>query len=201
MKHIYYISSDILDLAPIREIIEKDMKLALSEEARLNVIKSHKYLVNKMKVNDSPIYGINTGFGSLCNVEISSDNLSKLQENLVLSHACGTGELVPKGIIRLMLLLKIQSLCYGNSGVQLETVERLVDLFNHDILPVIYTQGSLGASGDLAPLAHLSLPLIGKGEVYYGGERMASEKILEKDRKSTRLNSSHVRISYAVFCL
>jgi histidine ammonia-lyase len=211
MKHIYYISSDILDLAPIREIIEKDMKLALSEEARLNVIKSHKYLVNKMKVNDSPIYGINTGFGSLCNVEISSDNLSKLQENLVLSHACGTGELVPKGIIRLMLLLKIQSLCYGNSGVQLETVERLVDLFNHDILPVIYTQGSLGASGDLAPLAHLSLPLIGKGEVYYGGERMASEKILKKfDWKPITLqakeglallNGTQFMLAYGVHCL
>src|SRR5690554_412641 len=163
MKHTHYISSDILDLAPIREIVEKDMKLALSEEARLNVIKSHEYLINKMEADDSPIYGINTGFGSLCNVEIPSDNLSKLQENLVLSHACGTGELVPKPIIRLMLLLKIQSLCYGNSGVQLATVKRLVDFYNHDILPVIYTQGSLGASGDLAPLAHLSLPLIGKG--------------------------------------
>lgn len=211
MKNTHYISSDILDLTPIREIIVENKKLALSDEARLNITKAHQYLVEKMKNNDTPIYGINTGFGSLCNVEIASENLSKLQENLVMSHACGTGELVPKPIIRLMLLLKIQSLCYGNSGVQLETVERLVAFFNHDILPVIYTQGSLGASGDLAPLAHLSLPLIGKGEVYYGGERMASEKIMQKfdwqpitlgaKEGLALLNGTQFMLAYGVHCL
>ncbi|HET8803871.1 MAG TPA: aromatic amino acid lyase, partial [Aequorivita sp.] len=156
MQETHYISSEILDLALVKEIIDNHKTLELSEEAQLNIKKSREYLVHKMKDNETPVYGINTGFGSLCNVKISSENLSKLQENLVMSHACGTGELVPKPIIKLMLLLKIQSLSYGYSGVQIETVERLIDFYNNDILPVIYSQGSLGASVDLAPLAHLS---------------------------------------------
>ncbi len=176
----HYISSEILDLSIIKDIIDNHTKLALSEEAQLNIKKSRDYLKNKIANNDTPIYGINTGFGSLCNVKITADNLSQLQENLVMSHACGTGEFVPKPIIKIMLLLKIQSLSYGYSGVQLETVERLIDFFNNDVLPVVYTQGSLGASGDLAPLAHLSLPLLGKGEVYYGGERIKASKVLNK---------------------
>jgi len=135
---------------------------------------------SKMALNDAPIYGINTGFGSLCNVKISNENLSQLQENLVKSHACGTGEEVPHEIVKIMLLLKIQSLSYGHSGVQLLTVERLVDFYNHDILPVIYNQGSLGASGDLAPLAHLSLPLLGEGEVYFEGTKVHSSVVLKK---------------------
>lgn len=211
MKNTHYISSEVLDLTTLTEIVTEDKKLALSEEAQLNLKKSHQYLVDKMENNDVPIYGINTGFGSLCNVQISNDNLSKLQENLVMSHACGTGDLVPKPIIRLMLLLKIQSLCYGNSGVQPETVLRLVDFYNEDVLPVIYTQGSLGASGDLAPLAHLSLPLIGKGEVYYGGQRVSSEKILEKFNWTpitlgakeglALLNGTQFMLAYGVYCL
>lgn len=180
MQETHYISTEILDLKLIQEITFSQKKLALSEEAVLNIRKSHDYLSNKIKNNDVPIYGINTGFGSLCNVKISSENLSKLQENLVMSHACGTGEFVAKPIIKLMLLLKIQSLSYGYSGVQLETVERLIQFYNNDILPVIYSQGSLGASGDLAPLAHLALPLIGKGEVYVNDAIVSSEEILKK---------------------
>ena len=129
---------------------------------------------------ETPIYGINTGFGSLCNVKISNENLSKLQENLVKSHACGTGEEVPLTIVKLMLLLKIQSLSYGYSGVQLETVERLIAFYNNDILPVVYNQGSLGASGDLAPLAHLALPLLGEGEVYYEGKKQNASIVLKE---------------------
>jgi histidine ammonia-lyase len=107
-----------------------------------------------------------------------------------MSHACGTGDEVPAEIVKMMLFLKIQSLSYGYSGVQLSTVERLVDFYNNDILPVIYTQGSLGASGDLAPLAHLSLPLLGKGEVYFEGKRIKSEKMLKKfGWKSLKLRS------------
>ena len=180
MQNIHYVSSDILDLPVLKEIIEEGRKLELSEEAILNINKSHDYLHKRIGKGDSIIYGLNTGFGALCKVKISSENLSKLQENLVMSHACGTGEYVPKHIIRLMLLLKIQSLSYGHSGVQLGTVRRLIDFFNHDYLPVIYTQGSLGASGDLAPLAHLSLPLIGKGEVYVNDEIVKAEDILKK---------------------
>ncbi|UAB80667.1 histidine ammonia-lyase [Marixanthomonas sp. SCSIO 43207] len=180
MNETHYISSELLDLQTIQQIINSNKKLELSDEALLNIKKSKEYLNKKMENNKTPIYGINTGFGSLCNVEISSENLSKLQENLVMSHACGTGEYVPKAIIKLMLLLKIQSLSYGYSGVQLQTVERLIWFYNEDILPVIYTQGSLGASGDLAPLAHLALPLIGKGEVYYENGRISSKDLLEK---------------------
>lgn len=181
MEPIHYITSAILDLDIIRDIIDNNMKLALSEEARLNITKSRKYLDQKIKESDVPIYGINTGFGALCNVKITSEKLTILQENLVKSHACGTGERVSKPIIRLMLLLKIQSLSYGNSGVALETTERLIDFFNEDILPVVYEQGSLGASGDLAPLAHLALPLIGEGEVYYNNEIISGASILEKN--------------------
>lgn len=211
MQETHYISSDILDLSIIKEILEKQMKLALSEESRLNINKSRDYLVNKMKDNETPVYGINTGFGSLCNVKITSINLSKLQENLVMSHACGTGNLVPRPIVKLMLLLKIQSLSYGYSGVQIETVERLIDFYNNEILPVIYTQGSLGASGDLAPLAHLSLPLLGKGEVYWGGKRTSSEKILKQfnwkpitlkaKEGLALLNGTQFMTAYGVHCL
>lgn len=179
MDSHHYISSAILDLQEIQQIISEEKKLALSDESRANIVKSRKFLDEKIKKSNSPIYGINTGFGSLCNVKISTENLIKLQENLVMSHACGTGELVSKSIIKLMLLLKIQSLCYGNSGVSLATVERLIDFYNEDILPVVYEQGSLGASGDLAPLAHLALPLIGKGEVYFKSERVEAASVLD----------------------
>ena len=180
MENSHYISTDVLTLEALQEIISQHKTLALSEEATINIEKCRAYLDQKMATNETPIYGINTGFGSLCNVKISNENLSRLQENLVKSHACGTGEEVPAEIVKIMLLLKIQSLSYGHSGVQLQTVERLIAFYNHDILPVIYNQGSLGASGDLAPLAHLSLPLLGEGEVYYEGFRQPAKKVLEK---------------------
>jgi histidine ammonia-lyase len=180
METIHYISSDTLSLEQVNTIISQNQRLELSEEARASIERCRIYLDEKMKSHDEPIYGINTGFGSLYNVKISNDNLTKLQENLVKSHACGTGEEVPAEIVKIMLLLKIQSLSYGHSGVQLETVERLVDFYNNDILPVVYTQGSLGASGDLAPLAHLSLPLLGEGEVYMDGFRQPANKVLQK---------------------
>ena len=180
MKNTHYITSDVISIEEISEIIYEGKQIALSEEATLNIQKCRAYLDKKMQNNDKPIYGINTGFGSLCNVIISDENLSKLQENLVKSHACGTGDEVPQEIVKLMLLLKIQSLSYGHSGVQLQTVHRLIDFYNNDILPIIYTQGSLGASGDLAPLAHLSLPLLGEGDVFYEGVKQSSQKVLKK---------------------
>lgn len=211
MRSIHYVSGDLLSLATIKEIIDENKELALSEEAVLNIHKSHEYLHKKIKAGGKPIYGINTGFGSLYNVEISEDNLSQLQENLVMSHACGTGNLVPKDIVKLMLLLKIQSLSYGYSGVQLATVERLVEFYNHDILPVIYAQGSLGASGDLAPLAHMSLPLLGKGKVYDGGSMIASETVLKRKNWEpitlqakeglALLNGTQFMSAYGVYCL
>ncbi|WP_333667260.1 histidine ammonia-lyase [Flavobacterium sp.] len=180
MEHSHYISTEVLTLETLQEIISQHKTLSLSEEAQLNIQKCREYLDKKMASNEAPIYGINTGFGSLCNVKISNENLSQLQSNLVKSHACGTGEEVPAAIVKIMLLLKIQSLSYGHSGVQLQTVERLVDFYNNDILPVIYTQGSLGASGDLAPLAHLSLPLFGEGEVYFEGKKVHASEVLKR---------------------
>ena len=162
------ISSNNLKISDIERIVSGDVKLCIGEEAEKAIIRCREYLDSKMK--DHPVYGVTTGFGSLCNITIATDELSCLQHNLVKSHACGTGEAVRPEIVRIMLLLKIQSLSYGHSGAQLITIQRLVDMFNNDILPVVYQQGSLGASGDLAPLAHLSLPLIGLGEVVYKGE-------------------------------
>ncbi len=180
MSDFHLISSKQIDLSSIHDLVESQKKIKLSDEAITNITRSREYLLSKLEGNETPIYGINTGFGSLCNVKISPENLAQLQENLMLSHACGTGDFVPKEIIKLMLFLKIRSLSYGYSGVQLETVERLIEFYNLDILPVVYDQGSLGASGDLAPLAHLALPLIGKGEVFFNDEVVSSEKILKK---------------------
>jgi histidine ammonia-lyase len=177
MDQTHYVSSDVLTLEHLDDIVSNRKKLDLSEEAKVNIEKCRDYLDRRMQGDEKPIYGINTGFGSLYNIKISNENLSKLQENLVMSHACGIGDEVPADVVKIMLLLKIQSLSYGNSGVQLATVERLVDFYNHDVLPVIFTQGSLGASGDLAPLAHLSLPLIGEGEVDVAGERLHASKL------------------------
>jgi histidine ammonia-lyase len=179
MSTIHYISTDILSLEVVQEIISHNKTIELSEEATVNIQKCRDYLDKKMESNETAIYGINTGFGSLCNVKISNTNLSQLQENLVKSHACGTGEEVPSEIVKLMLLLKIQSLSYGYSGVQLATVLRLIDFYNNAIFPVIYTQGSLGASGDLAPLAHLSLPLLGEGEVVFKGNKVSTSFVME----------------------
>ena len=180
MDNIHYIDSKALDFEALNQIIFTNKKLALSKNATVKIKKCRKYLDEKIENTRKPIYGINTGFGSLCNVKIENDNLRQLQENLVMSHACGTGDEVPKSIVKLMLFLKIKSLSYGHSGVQLETVERLIDFYNHDIIPVVYTQGSLGASGDLAPLAHLSLPLIGLGNVYYKNECISGVELLHK---------------------
>ncbi len=176
----HYISAERLTIERVGEILEKHIPIALSKDAEERIVRCREYLDNKMKNSSEPIYGVSTGFGSLCNISISYDELGTLQKNLVMSHACGTGERVPSEIVRLMLLLKIQSLSYGHSGVQLATVQRLVDFYNNDILPVVFQQGSLGASGDLAPLAHLSLPLLGIGEVEVDGLVLDASEVLEQ---------------------
>lgn len=174
----HYISAALITIERVGEILDKKMKLALSKYAETRVVRCREFLDKKMETAQEPIYGITTGFGSLCNISISPDQLSQLQKNLVMSHSCGVGDEVCDDVVRLMLLLKIQSLSYGNSGVQLATVNRLIDFYNNDILPVVYNQGSLGASGDLAPLAHLSLPLLGLGKVKYMGETRDSTDVL-----------------------
>ena len=177
MNKTHLINSNELGLSDISNIINNDVQIALSDESIFKIIKCREYLDQKIANSDTPIYGINTGFGSLYSKNIPKGDLATLQYNLVKSHACGTGSELPQEIVQLMLLLKVQSLSYGNSGVQLETVNRLVELYNNKIYPVVYEMGSLGASGDLAPLAHLTLPLIGLGEVNYRGERYTGEEI------------------------
>jgi histidine ammonia-lyase len=187
---MHIISSKPLSLSTLKTLVLEGSPIKLSDEVIQKIQDCRDYLDQKIETTSDPIYGINTGFGSLCDVRIHSENLTKLQENLVRSHACGTGDLVPQSIIKLMLLLKIKSLSYGHSGIQLETVNRLIDFYNNDILPVIFTQGSLGASGDLAPLAHLALPLIGEGMVWYNGAQVTAAEVLNSyDWKPITLKS------------
>jgi len=177
---VFYIGESQLSIDLISAIISGKYSIALSEHAKGQINNCRNYLDDKLKRNNDPVYGINTGFGYLQNVKVAQENLTKLQHNLLLSHACGTGEEVPKEIVKLMLLLKIQSLSYGFSAISLKTVQRLIDFYTYDILPVVYTQGSLGASGDLAPLAHLALPLIGEGEVMYQDNKIKTVDLYKK---------------------
>ena len=177
---IHKISAEHLSIERIGEIVYGGYKIELSDDAHKRIVECREYLDCKIAESTTPIYGVTTGFGSLCNVSIGSDYLAQLQINLMMSHACGTGDRVPNDIVKIMLLLKIQSLSYGFSGCQLDTVNRLIDFFNNDIYPVVYMQGSLGASGDLVPLAHLSLPLVGFGEVEYKGMVMSGAEVLQK---------------------
>lgn len=177
---IHKISAEHLSIEQICEIVYGGYKIELSDDAQRRISECRKYLDKKIEESTVPIYGVTTGFGSLCNVSIGSDYLAQLQINLMMSHACGTGDRVPNDIVKIMLLLKIQSLSYGFSGCQLATVNRLIDFFNNDVYPIVYMQGSLGASGDLVPLAHLSLPLVGLGEVEYKGKVLTSVELLKK---------------------
>ena len=209
---IHQINPDkAITLNDVKHIIDSNATIQLSEKAKQQIVACREYLDKKMASQKEPIYGINTGFGSLCNVVIPNNELEQLQTNLVMSHACGMGNEVPLEIVRLMLLLKIQSLSYGKSAVQLQTVERLIDLYNHKIYPIVYQQGSLGASGDLSPLAHLSLPLLGMGEVNYQGNKYPAAVVLKQLKlepitlKSKEglalLNGTQFMSAYGVWCL
>lgn len=208
---MYTISSQALSLPVLNSLIYEGLKIQLSEDVKQNIVSCRNYLDEKIARTIDPIYGINTGFGSLYDVRIESENLTKLQENLVRSHACGTGDFVPESIIKTMLLLKIRSLSYGHSGIHLETVERLVAFYNNDILPVIFTQGSLGASGDLSPLAHLALPLLGEGMVWYKGTKLLASEVLDifgwqpivlqSKEGLAMLNGTQFMTAYGVHCL
>ena len=177
---LYEISPENLTFEKVKALMEPGSRISLSSESVNLINKCRIYLDRRLDNDKFPLYGITTGFGSLYNKTISKNQLSKLQENLVMSHACGTGDEVQAEIVKLMLLFKVHALSLGKSGVQLETVNRLIDFFNEGILPVVFEQGSLGASGDLAPLAHLVLPLLGMGEVRYKGEITESKRILKK---------------------
>lgn len=211
MSKTHLINSELLTLDHVSEVTRGKYALVLSAESIGKIEKCRSFLDNKLAKKDSLFYGINTGFGSLCNVKISAQEIETLQENLVKSHACGLGDEVPFEIIRLILFFKIQSLAYGHSAIQLQTIQRLIDFYNHDILPVVYQQGSLGASGDLAPLAHLSLPILGYGEVYYKGEKLKTSAVYKKlgwkplKLKSKEglalLNGTQFSLAYLCYCV
>ena len=176
----YVLKDNNISFNDIYSIVKQDLKLTLDKSVIDKINNSRKFLEDKITNTDNQYYGINTGFGDLHNVKINSDDLSILQSNLIKSHACGTGNRVGNEIVRLMILLKIISLSKGYSGIRLETVERLVFFYNNNILPIVYKYGSLGASGDLSPLSHLSLPLIGLGEVEFKNDIYKTETILKK---------------------
>lgn len=208
---IHQINAEHLTIERIDEIIRKGYKIELSEDARKRIVRCRKYLDEKIERESEPIYGVTTGFGSLCKVSIGADQLSELQVNLIMSHACGVGERVPNDIVKIMILLKIQNMSYGYSGCKLDTVERMIDFFNNDVYPIVYMQGSLGASGDLVPLAHLCLPMLGMGEVEYQGQRMTGAELLKKMNWSpiklaskeglALLNGTQNMASFAVWAL
>lgn len=200
-----------LDFEQVKNLLDYNQQISITFDAHDRIHKCREYLNKKMADPDSIYYGINTGFGFLQNVRIKNTQIEKLQDNLLKSHACGMGEEVPAVIVKLMLMLKVKSLSYGYSGVQIDTVKRLMDMFNHDVLPVIYTQGSLGASGDLAPLSHLSLPLIGLGEVNYKGEKRKVESLwreleweavrLQSKEGLALINGTQFMSAYGLYCL
>ena len=210
---VHYINPDErLTLDGIQAILDGHKTLALSDAAKQRIERCRNYINQKMATQKEPIYGVTTGFGSLCNISISAEQLSQLQKNLVMSHACGVGDEVPAEVVRLMLLLKAQNFCFGYSGAQLQTVQRLVDCYNEDVLPVVYQQGSLGASGDLCPLANLMLPaILGMGEVYWKGRRCDVAEVydhygwqpitLQSKEGLALLNGTQFMSSYAVWSL
>lgn len=168
-----------MNFQQVKNLLDFDQLVSITFDAHERILQCRQYLDDKLNNSHQLFYGINTGFGYLQNVEIDKESIEKLQYNLIVSHSCGMGEEVPLDIVKLMMMLKIKSLSYGHSGVQIDTVKRLMEMYNHGVFPVIYTQGSLGASGDLAPLSHLSLPLIGLGEVYYKGEKRPSAEVMK----------------------
>lgn len=146
-------------------------EVSISEESKKLVVKARAF-VDQVVESEKPVYGINTGFGKLSDVPVEKKDVSKLQENLLKSHACGVGSPFTDEIVRGMMVLRINALIKGYSGIRLETLDKLVEMLNKDVCPVVFEKGSLGASGDLAPLSHMSLPILGLGEVYYKGKRM-----------------------------
>jgi len=203
--------SERFSLALIRKGIDSNWPVQLSDDTKARIQKCRTYLDNSPQVKESAVYGINTGFGSLCNIRINDSDTSQLQYNLILSHCAGMGDYMPEEVVALLILLKMKGLARGHSGVQVETVARLADFYNHKVYPKIHTLGSLGASGDLVPLAEMSLPLIGLGEVKHkdlslsGAELqqlMQWEPIPLKSKEGLALlNGTQFMSSYATACL
>jgi histidine ammonia-lyase len=200
-----------LHFSQVKNLLAHNQDVSITFDAHDKIIACRAYLDQKMAQKDKNYYGINTGFGFLQNIAIDDSQIEQLQYNLIVSHACGLGEQVPEPIVKLMLMLKIKSLSYGHSGVQIETVKRLLEMYNNRVLPVIYTQGSLGASGDLSPLSHLSLPLLGLGEVTIDGVTHQTASIMERYNWSpiklqskeglALINGTQFMSAYGMYCL
>lgn len=206
-----HLNKSWLDFEQVKYFLDQQQQISITPDATDAIRKCRDYLDDKISGSDELYYGINTGFGYLQNVAINKEQIGQLQYNLLMSHACGLGEEVPRDIVKLMLMLKVKSLSYGHSGVQLETVQRLIDMCSNDVLPVVYTQGSLGASGDLAPLSHLSLPLVGLGEVNYNGAKFPAKQVLEElnwqpialqsKEGLALINGTQFMTAYGMWCL
>ena len=173
------LDKSFLTFSQVKNYLRYQQLVSITFAAHEDILKCREYLDQKLESSDELFYGINTGFGYLQNVRIKKEELKELQINLLLSHGCGLGEEVSGEIVKLMIMLKIKSLSCGYSGIGIEVVKRLMEMHNNNVLPVIYCQGSLGASGDLAPLSHMSLPLIGEGEIRMDGEKMPASHALK----------------------
>lgn len=160
-------------------VVRDGARVALSDKAKEAVLLARE-IVEKSVVEKKVVYGLTTGFGKFSDVTISEDDILSLQENLIMSHACGVGEPLPDEVVKAMMLLRINALSIGYSGIRLSTLETLIDMLNNGVIPVVPSKGSLGASGDLVPLAHMSLVLIGMGEAKYKDEIMAAPQALKK---------------------
>ncbi len=173
------LTGDKLDLRDFVRVAREKDKVEIADAARTKVEASRKIVEDTIQ-GEEAVYGVNTGFGRLSEVRIGECDLSTLQKNLLKSHACGIGDVFEEDVVRGMMLLRVNALLQGVSGIRSETLDKLVEFLNEDVIPVVYEQGSLGASGDLVPLAHMALPLISEGEVIYQGKRFPASKGLEK---------------------
>lgn len=183
------INGNDLSLSQIYEVVRGYVLVELDPEC-IGRIKASRQLVEDILEKEKVIYGINTGFGKLADVVISQEQVEELQRNLILSHSCGVGDILPSEVVRAMMLLRVNALAKGNSGIRLETLLLLIDMLNRDVVPIIYAQGSVGSSGDLVPLAHMVLVMLGYGEAYYQGKRIAgSEALASAGLKPTSLNA------------
>lgn len=173
------LTGESLNLDQVWDVAHKNTKVQLSESSKKLIKKSRDYIIGKLK-NKEAVYGVNTGFGALSSVKISDENLAELQRNLIRSHCCGIGDPFTKEESRAIMLLRANALSRGHSGVRAEVVEKILEFLNNDIIPVIPQQGSVGASGDLAPLSHLALAIIGEGEVWKDGKAVSVTALLKE---------------------
>jgi len=206
----FLIEDRIYYIAEVYQCVNDGVPIAISKDTQQKIQSSRDNL-NEVINSGKTIYGVNTGFGKLSQIRIKDNDLNLLQSNLLISHAVGVGSPCPNIIVKIMLLLKIVSFTKGNSGIRLEVVNFLLTLFNNNYLPLVPSKGSVGASGDLAPLSHLSLPLLGLGKIFVNGKAIDSIEVLSKIGLSpielnskeglALINGTQFSTAYGVYCL